>query len=105
MESELTQSRLVYAFSPNSSLLLIWQPIAGTVGISKLTPGGADPNYLAKLVPLQRYGTVKDIEHMTVFLASEAASYITGGIFVVDGGQWLVGSSTLYSSMYIKGKL
>jgi peroxisomal 2,4-dienoyl-CoA reductase len=36
-------------------------------------------------------GTVKDIAHSTVFLFSEAASYITGVVLVVDGNRYIDG--------------
>ena len=38
------------------------------------------------LIPLKRMGTVEEIAHMTGFLASEEAGYITGQVFTVDGG-------------------
>nr|WP_092069339.1 SDR family oxidoreductase [Dendrosporobacter quercicolus]NSL47438.1 SDR family oxidoreductase [Dendrosporobacter quercicolus DSM 1736] len=34
----------------------------------------------------QTIGEPKDIANMAVFLASDQASWITGGIFPVDGG-------------------
>jgi 3-oxoacyl-[acyl-carrier protein] reductase len=37
-------------------------------------------------IPLERLGTPSDVAAMTAFLASEHASYITGQVFVVDGG-------------------
>jgi 3-oxoacyl-[acyl-carrier protein] reductase len=37
-------------------------------------------------VPLQRYGTVDEIAGVAVFLASDAAAYITGAVLPVDGG-------------------
>ena len=40
----------------------------------------------ATCIPLQRMGLPSDIGHMVAFLASEKATYITGGIFDVDGG-------------------
>lgn len=36
--------------------------------------------------PIGRVGTGKDIAEMAAFLASDAASFITGGEFLVDGG-------------------
>ena len=41
---------------------------------------------LAKLIPMERLGTPADIAGIVGFLASEHASYITGQVFVVDGG-------------------
>lgn len=37
-------------------------------------------------VPLKRFGEAADIAHMTAFLCSEEAGYITGQVFTVDGG-------------------
>ena len=40
-------------------------------------------------IPLQRMGTRKEIAESVLFLASPLASYITGSVLVVDGGEWL----------------
>lgn len=37
-------------------------------------------------IPLERLGQPQDIANIVTFLASEQASYITGQVFVVDGG-------------------
>jgi len=37
-------------------------------------------------IPLERLGTPKDVAGIVTFLASEYAAYITGQVFVVDGG-------------------
>ncbi|MEM7347859.1 MAG: 3-oxoacyl-ACP reductase FabG [Chloroflexota bacterium] len=41
---------------------------------------------ILKTTPLGRLGTVEDISHAVLFLASDEASYITGQILSVDGG-------------------
>jgi 3-oxoacyl-[acyl-carrier protein] reductase len=38
------------------------------------------------LIPLGRFGTTEDVAHAVVFLASDAAAYITGAVLSVDGG-------------------
>ncbi|HEY0930338.1 MAG TPA: SDR family oxidoreductase [Gemmatimonas sp.] len=40
-------------------------------------------------IPLGRWGMPRDIANMVAFLASPAGDWITGAIFVVDGGEWL----------------
>lgn len=44
---------------------------------------------VARIVPLQRLGEPEDIANAAVFLASDAASWITGTTLVVDGGMLL----------------
>jgi 2,4-dienoyl-CoA reductase [(3E)-enoyl-CoA-producing], peroxisomal len=46
-------------------------------------------SWAKKSIPLQRWGTPRDIANMVAFLASPAGEWITGAIFVVDGGEWL----------------
>ncbi|HEU4994452.1 MAG TPA: 3-oxoacyl-[acyl-carrier-protein] reductase [Gemmatimonadaceae bacterium] len=41
---------------------------------------------LSKQIPLERLGSPSDIAGTVAFLASEHAAYITGQVFVVDGG-------------------
>jgi len=41
---------------------------------------------LAKQIALERLGTAQDVAAIVAFLASDLASYITGQVFVVDGG-------------------
>lgn len=42
---------------------------------------------LIKMIPLRRVGEPQDIANAFVFLAGDAAKYITGAILPVDGGQ------------------
>lgn len=46
-------------------------------------------DYARKSIPLGRWGTPTDIANAVAFLASPAGDWITGSIFVVDGGEWL----------------
>jgi 3-oxoacyl-[acyl-carrier protein] reductase len=59
-----------------------------------LTEGLADlgEEYIRQMtasVPLRRLGTVDEIGHAALFLASDEAGFITGQTIVVDGGQVL----------------
>lgn len=45
----------------------------------------------AKATPLRRIGTPEDIAAVVSFLASDAASYVTGQVIAVDGGMTLGG--------------
>lgn len=71
-------------------------PIDGTEGMDRLAPGEWKEKAKAG-VPLKRFGTIEDIAHCAVFLASDAASYIHGETIVVDGGAWLPGYGTVMS--------
>ncbi len=51
-----------------------------------VTPGNIVAD-MVKRIPLQRMGTPEDLVGMCLFLLSNEASWITGQIFNVDGGQ------------------
>ena len=51
-------------------------------------------SYAKASIPLKRWGTPEDIGQMVAYLASPAGDWITGAIFVVDGGEWLAKSKT-----------
>jgi peroxisomal 2,4-dienoyl-CoA reductase len=61
-------------------------PIGDTEGMKRLAPGEMGQK-MAKMIPLGRFGTIAEIADAAIFLASPAASYITGTILIVDGGQ------------------
>ena len=50
--------------------------------------------YVNAAIPLGRWGTPEDVGQMVAFLAGPAGEWITGAIFVVDGGSWLAGGRT-----------
>jgi NAD(P)-dependent dehydrogenase (short-subunit alcohol dehydrogenase family) len=66
----------------------------GLVPTDLAAPLAAHPlaraNY-ESLMPLGRLGTVDDVAAAAVFLLSDAASWITGQVFAVDGGHTLRG--------------
>lgn len=41
---------------------------------------------MGEQIPLKRFGETKDVAEAVAFLASDAASYITGQVLMVDGG-------------------
>jgi 3-oxoacyl-[acyl-carrier protein] reductase len=47
---------------------------------------GMNADALMEMIPLRRIGTPADVAGMVVFLCSGLSSYITGQVFVVDGG-------------------
>ena len=43
----------------------------------------------AKVIPLRRTGSIKDIANTALFLASDLSDYITGQVISCDGGMHL----------------
>ncbi len=62
--------------------------------LRKSLPSEAQLLDYKELNPMKKIGRAEDVANMVAFLASDAASYVTGGLFAVDGGE---SSSSLYS--------
>jgi NAD(P)-dependent dehydrogenase (short-subunit alcohol dehydrogenase family) len=58
-----------------------------TPGVGAMDDSSAENvNQIIQRVPLRRLGEPDDVAKVALFLASDAASYMTGSIVVVDGG-------------------
>jgi NAD(P)-dependent dehydrogenase (short-subunit alcohol dehydrogenase family) len=55
--------------------------------LRKAFPSEKDIKRLAELNPMKRAGKPEDVANVALFLASEEAGYVTGGIYTVDGGE------------------
>jgi len=67
-------------------------PIDGTEGMARLAPDERTRAQFTRTVPLGRFGVPQDIANAALFLVSDAASYVTGVILPVDGGQNMLGA-------------
>ena len=74
-------------------------PIAGTEGMSRLAPPGAEEETLKKLVPLRRWGTIDEVCEAVTFLVSPAGAYVTGATLLLDGGTSLLGPGPFLEMM------
>ena len=69
-------------------------PIDGTEGMARLAPNEAARQGVIAAVPMHRMGTPRDVADACLFLASDAAHYITGAVLPVDGG-WAVAGARM----------
>ncbi len=76
---ELAPSRITVNALPPGNII--------TEGLAAL--GEDHITKMAAPIPLRRLGTVDEIGHAALFLATEEAVYITGQTIVIDGGQVL----------------
>jgi len=82
----------VYSFSR-----ALAQAVAPHIRVNVLGPGWIETAYgsaldesvkqrITKSIPLGRWGTPEDIAYAAVYLASDAARYVTGQMLAVNGG-------------------
>jgi len=82
----------VYSFSR-----ALAHSVAPHIRVNVLGPGWIETAYgdqldptvkqrIARSIPLGRWGTPEDIAHAAVYLASDAASYVTGQMLMINGG-------------------
>ncbi|MEY2968849.1 MAG: hypothetical protein RIQ64_1476 [Actinomycetota bacterium] len=90
-----------------AALIHMTRQLASEIGPSRvvgIAPGLVKTDFAAVLVdnygdalagrlPMKRLGEPEDIANLAVFLASDAASWITGETYVIDGGAGVAGSA------------
>lgn len=78
-------------------------PIDGTEGMRRLAPTEEARRAVVEGVPIGRMGSVDDVANLALFLASDAASYITGAALACDGGSGMMGARS-FQSAFEQGK-
>jgi NAD(P)-dependent dehydrogenase (short-subunit alcohol dehydrogenase family) len=68
-------------------------PTDDTEGMRRLAPTAEARAHTERAIPLRRLGTKDELADLALFLSSDAASYITGSIYVCDGGMSLARSA------------
>ncbi len=82
----------VYSFSR-----ALAHAVAPRIRVNVLGPGWVETAYgkaldpaikqrITTTIPLGRWGTPEDVAHAAVYLASDAASYVTGQMLMINGG-------------------
>jgi NAD(P)-dependent dehydrogenase (short-subunit alcohol dehydrogenase family) len=79
---------LAVQYAPNGIRCNVVCPgaLEATPDFELIADPAARERRLVPQIPLRRLGRFEEIAPMIVFLASEDASYATGGVFLVDGG-------------------
>lgn len=92
--AELTRT-LAYEWGPRVRLNCVASGSVGTPGFQDTYP----PGVLRAMqdIPIPRPGNPREIASCAVFLASPAASYVTGEVFNATGGQHFQGRNQVFS--------
>lgn len=61
-------------------------PLLGKRAVGEDAQAGDETDALAALHPMNRLGRAEEVAELVMFLASDRASFITGGYYNVDGG-------------------
>src|SRR5271170_1549238 len=64
-------------------------PTDDTEGMRRLAPDEESRKRVERGVPLRRFGTKDELADLALFLSSDAAQFITGAIYLCDGGMSL----------------
>ncbi|PKS10621.1 hypothetical protein jhhlp_002376 [Lomentospora prolificans] len=91
VDSLMTSVALEYGPYGITSNVIAPGPIANTEGMARLS--GASDDAIGRRVPAGRLGSVRDIADSTVYLFSDAGSYVNGHVLVADGASWRMGGS------------
>lgn len=70
-------------------------PVAGTEGAARLGSSQVPQQDSEASTPSGRLGSVRDVADATVYLFSDAGTYVNGHILVVDGASWRRAGDTL----------
>jgi citronellol/citronellal dehydrogenase len=98
---ELTRT-LAYEWGPKLRLNCVAPGPVNTRGFQATY----DPNVARGLrgMPITRFGTPEEVAHAVVFLSSPAASWITGEVLYVAGGQQIYGlNQALFDDQFERG--
>jgi 3-oxoacyl-[acyl-carrier protein] reductase len=83
----LTKSLALEVASRNITVNAVAPGLIDT-DMTRAISGGAHDDWAAR-IPLKRIGTADDVAAAVAFLASDAASYITGQVLAVNGGMYM----------------
>jgi D-sorbitol dehydrogenase (acceptor) len=67
----------------------MWDHVDALFAKAEGLPIGEKKARVGAAVPFGRFGTPDEVAGMAVFLASDAAAYITAQTYGVDGGNWM----------------